>query len=133
MKRIVKSRPKSFFWQRDSLSWKKFSENYLFLTETILYLIIGTNKRQKTSWTLIKCFLRFFILCNTRRTKLFFFIGMFAFLSFFSTFYQVFENWHFYMHQFCFNTLWSVIKLLWTSAKLGITRKTVKVFFSLEK
>ena len=83
MKRIVKSRPKSFFWQRDSLSWKKFSENYLFLTETILYLIIGTNKPQKTSWTLIKCFLRFFILCNTRRTKLFFFIGMFAFLSFF--------------------------------------------------
>ena len=110
---------------------KKISDDYLTLTETILYLIIGTNKPQKTSWTLIKCFLRFFILGNTRRTKLIFFIGMFAFLSFFSTFYQVFENWPFYMHQFCFNTLWSVIKLLWMSAKLSFRRKNCKsVFFT---
>ena len=133
MKRIVKSRPKSCFWRRDSLSWKKISDDYLTLTETSLYLTIGTSKPQKTSWTHINCSLRFFILGNTRRTKLFLFIGKFAFLSFFSTFYQVFENWPFYLHQFCFNTLWSVIKLLWTSAKLGITRKIVRVFFSLEK
>ena len=47
----------------------------------------------------------------------------------FSTAYQVFEKWPFHLHQICLNTLWTVIKLLWTSAKVGITRKIVKVFF----
>ena len=47
----------------------------------------------------------------------------------FSTTYQVFENWPTYLHQICLNALWSVIKLLWTSTKLGITRKFVKLFF----
>ena len=46
-----------------------------------------------------------------------------------STTYQVFENWPIYLHQNCLNTLWSLIKMLWTSAKLGITRKNVKEFF----
>ena len=47
----------------------------------------------------------------------------------FSTTYHVFENWPFHLHQICLNTLWSVIKLLWTSAKLGITGKNVKLFY----
>ena len=93
------------------------------------------NKCRNTSWTRIKCFLRFVILGNTRRKKLTFFsLECLLFVFFFqntsfSTTYQVFENWPFYLHQICLNTSWSVIKLLWTSAKLGLTRKNVKLFF----
>ena len=63
----------------------------------------------------------------------FIFNGMFAFFPFFqnilfSTTYQVFENWPFYLHQTCLNTMWSVIKLFWTCALFGITRKKLKVF-----
>ena len=93
-----------------------------------------------TSWTLIKSFLMFVLLGNTRRKKLKFFskecLLFFYFFqkNLFSTTYQVIEKWPFYLHQTCLNILWSVIKLLWTSAKLSITRKKGKgVVFSMER
>ena len=90
------------------------------------------NKCQKTSWTRIKSFLRFVTLGKTRRKKLIFFsLECLPFCLFFQnfSFSTNNQNWPFYLHQICLNTLWSVIKLSRTSAKLGITRKIVKVFF----
>ena len=114
--------------------------SYSYRNDLISYKLY--SKCQMTSWTLIKCFLRFVILSNTRWKKLnffsleclpFFLIFFFFQNILFSTTYQVFENWPFYLHQFCLNTLWSVIKLLWTSAKLGITREKIKVSSSLKR
>ena len=71
---------------------KKFSDDYLTPTVTILFYIIGTNKCQKTSWTHKKCFLMFLILSNTRWKKLnFFSLEGLPFFLFFSK-YPVFNN-----------------------------------------
>ena len=135
---------------REEIGQNRFSRQKIAFLENIFWRLSHSyrnnlisyklyNKCRMTSWTLTKRFLRFVKLGSTRRKKLtFFFIGMFAFLSFFqnilfSTTYHFFENWPFYLHQICLNTLWSVIKLLWTSAKLGITREKIKVSFSLKR
>ena len=78
--------------------------------------------------------MRFVILGNTRRKKLNFLHWNVCFFSFFqiilfSTTYRVFENWPLHLHQICLNTLWGVINLPWTSAKLDVTSKILKVFF----
>ena len=73
---------------------------YPYRNDLISYQLY--KKGQKTSWSLINCFLRFVILGNTRRKTLLFFIGMFAFLSF-SSKYFVFNN---------FSGLWELTFLL---------------------
>ena len=77
---------------------------------------------------------RFVMLGNTGRKKLNFLhwnVCIFSFFQIilFSTTYRVYENWPLHLHQICLNTLWGVIDLPWTSAKLDITSKILKVYF----
>ena len=129
------NRPKSLSPRRRQPSLKMFPDDFLDLTETILYLN-NCTKNVKRPRVPSKMFFRFVILGNTRRKK-----AIFSHLNvcFFPSKNSVFDNlsglWEltFYLHQICLITLLSVIKMLWTSAKLGITRKKLKVFFSLER